>query len=187
MKLSGRERTLLIATVLVVAVVVVVVSVVEPFVRAQLAVHQQLAERRALLARFERAAPRPEDVQRQVDGLRARLRQAEAPLFRGDKPALAAAELQGLLNRITKEVGVTTMRENVPPPRTKGAFTEVAVELSLRGDLRTMRNFFVRVQAAPRLVTVSKLVLRSHPAPGVLTLTADVQLTGYLLGNGEHN
>jgi len=185
MKISARERNLLIAAGVAAAAVVVVVYVVEPFVRAQVAVRQQLEERQALLARYARAGAETEEYQRQVAGLRARLRRAEAPLFRGEKPALAAAELQELLHRIAEDVGVTTIRENVPPARPKGAFTEVAVELSLRGDLKAMRDFLFRLQAAPRLVTVSKLVLRSHPAPGVVTLTADVQLTGYMVGNGE--
>lgn len=185
MKISARERKLLVAAGVAAATVLVAVQVVEPFVRAQLSVRQQLEERRGLLARYERAAAEQEGYRRQVEEVRARLGRAEASMFRGAKPALAAAELQELVHRIAQDVGVTTIRENVPPARPKGAFTEVAVELSLRGDLKAMRDFLFRLQTAPRLVTVSRLVLRSHPAPGVVTLMADVQLTGYIVGGGE--
>lgn len=182
MKVSTRERRLLLGAGVAAVLVAAVVHGVAPFVAAELGVREQIEERRALLARSRRAAAGKEGYERQASGLRARLHRAEELLFRGEKPALTAAELQELLHGIARDAGVTAVRENVPPARVSGAFTEVAVELSLRGDLKAVRDFLFRVQTAPRLLTVPKLVLRGHPAPGVVTVTADVQVSGYMLG-----
>ena len=183
MKISTRQWRLLIAAGAAAVVILAVVYVIAPFVTAQLAVHEQLTERRALLARYQRAASETDAYRRQVDELRARLQRAEALVFHGEKPALAAAELQELLHRIVRDVRVTTLRENVPPAKTNGAFTELTVELWLSGELKAIRDFLSRLQTAPRLVTVPKLVLQSHSAPGAVMVTAEVQVRGYLVAD----
>lgn len=185
MTISHRERRVLLAAAVVAGAVAAFVYVVQPFVAAQLRAREQLAEHRALLTRLGRVASGKDAYQRHVEALRARLRGAEPRLFRGDKPALAAAELQELLHTIGREVGVSVIRENVPLSRKSGDFTEISVELSMRGDLKAIRNFLYRLQTAPRLLTVPKLVMRSYPAPGVASLSADVQVSGYLVGDGK--
>lgn len=184
-KISPREKRVLIAGGLAVAAFLVTVYVIEPFISSQLKVREEIREKKALLERHQLLASEKDRYQRKVEGLKAELRQAEGVLLKGEKLPLVAAELQGLLHKLGQEAGVTIVRENVPPPKKVEMFTQVTVELSVKGELKAIRDFLYKVQTAPKLLTVPKLIIRGVPSRGQTALSADLQVAGYMTGGEE--
>lgn len=181
MKISKREKRLVLVGGVAVLAYVAFVYVVEPFVTVQLEVRKQVQERQALLERHRPLASERARYRRKVQALEAPLRQAETLLLRGDKVPLVAAHLQGFLHELGKGAGLAIVRENVPPPREVEMLIEVPVELSLRGGLKSVRDFLYRVQTAPHLLTVPKLVIRRTSSRGGANVAADLRVAGYML------
>ena len=185
MRSAPREKRFLITGGLAVAAFLATVYVIEPLVSSQLKVREEIRERKALLERHQLLASEKDRYRRKVEGLKAQLQQAEGLLLKGEKLPLVAAELQGLLHKLGQEAGITIVRENVPPPKKIEVFTQVTVELSVKGELKAIRDFLYRVQTAPKLLTVPKLIIRGTPSRGQTALSADLQVAGYIVGGEE--
>ena len=184
-KISARERRWLILGGLAVAAYLAAVYVVEPFLTSQAQVREQIQERTALLQRYQLLASDKGRYQRRLEELKVRFAQAEALHFKGEKLPLVAAQIQGVLHQIGQEAGLTFVRENVAPPKKIEMFTQVTVELSLRGELKAIRDFLYKVQAAPQLLTIPRLTLRGTAARGQTSLMADLQVAGYMVSREE--
>ena len=185
MKISKREKCFLLFGGAAAGVALVSMYVVEPLVTFQLGVREQLRQKAGLLERQQLLAADEERYQQRVDTLRAELRSAEASHFTGDKVPLVAAEIQELLHKLGEEASITVARQNVPAPKKLDRLTQVTVELSVRGDLRAIRDFLHKVQAAPKVLTIPRISVRGAPGRGQATLVADLQIAGYIVGNDE--
>lgn len=185
MKISRRERRFLIVGALAVAAILAGVYVVEPLASSQLTVREEIQQKQALVERHQLLASEKERYRKKVEALRAQVQQAQESHFQEEKLPLVAAEIQGLLHRLGQEAGITIVRENVPPPKKTGVFAPVTVELSVRGELGTLRDFLYKIQTAPKLLTIPKLIIRGTPARGQTGLSADMQVDGYMTGGEE--
>jgi type II secretory pathway component PulM len=182
MKISKREKRFLLFGGVAVAGLLAGVYLVEPLVRAQQRVREDIRQKTALLERHQLLASDHERYQRRVEALRAEVRQAEVSSFTGAKLPLVAAEIQGMLAKFAEEAGLTIARQNVPTPKQVDQFTQVNVELSVRGDRRALRDFLHKLQAAPKLLTIPRITIRVAPGRGDAALLADLQVAGYVVG-----
>jgi Tfp pilus assembly protein PilO len=186
MKISMRERRVLVVGGLAVAAILAGVYVVEPLVVSQLQVREEIRQKTALLERHQLLASEKGRYQRRVEALRSEVRQAEELHFKGDKLPVVAAEIQGLLHKLGEEAGITIARENVPAPKKGERFTQVIVELSVRGDMRAISDFLYKVHTAPKMLAVSRLNLKGAPGRGgPAPLLADLQIAGHMVGVEE--
>ena len=185
MKISARERRYLIAGGLAVAAYLAAVYVIEPLISSQFRVREEIGKRAALLERHQLLASEKDRYRQRVEGLKAQLHQGEALYFNREKLPLVAAEIQGLLHKLGDEAGLTIIRENVPPPKKVEMLTQVTVELSVRGEMRAIRDFLYKVHTAPKLLTVPKLTIRGTTSRAQPALMADLQVAGYTTGEEE--
>ena len=185
MKISKREKGFLIVGGLAVLAYLGGVYVVEPFVASRTGLRAVIEENQALLERQELLASDRERYRRRAAALRSQLQQAGTRHFPGEKAPVVAAEIQGILHTFGQEAGVTIARQNVPPPKKVEMFTQVTVELSVRGEMRAIRDFIYRISTAPKMLTIPRLVIRGFPSQTTMPLSADLQVAGYMLGTEE--
>jgi Tfp pilus assembly protein PilO len=180
MKISTREKWVLIIGGIAVAGIVGYLYGVQPFISSQLEVREEIAQQRALLEQYQLLAAEKERYRRRIEQLRHNLDEAQGLLMKGEKLPLAAAELQGLLHRLGQESGVTIVRENVLPPKKIDILNQVTVELSVRGEIKALRDFLYKIHEVPKLLTIPRLTLRaSHVRGATVPLSMDLQVAGY--------
>ena len=182
MKVSKREKRFLLVGVSALLANLLFVYVIEPAIDYQLEVRKQIERKQAILDRHRPPVPGKEHYQSRVTELKAQVSAAEALFLKESKPTLAAANLQGLIHKIGQESGLSVIRENVLASKPSESFVEVPIELTLRGDMKALREFLYRVQAAPYLLTLSKLVIKKGPPRPNLTFAVDLQVVGYIQG-----
>jgi len=180
MKISKREKRFLLVGVLALAANFGYVYVVEPMIDSQLEVRAQIQKKQAILDRYRPPVPGKDHYEGKLEELETQLSAADALFLQEKKPTLAAANLQGFIHKIGQESGLTIVRENVPSPKERDSFVEVPIELSLSGDMKAVRNFLYRVQTAPYVLTVPKLILKKRYSASNPIFTADVQVVGYI-------
>lgn len=185
-KISTREKWVLIVGGAAVAGILVFWYAVRPWVSSQFGMRQEMREQRALLERYQLLAGEKERYQGKAGQLRRQLDQAQALLLTGERLPLVAAELQGLLHKLGQESGVTIVRENVLPPKKVDILNQVTVELSVRGDLKALRDFVYKIQTTPKLLTIPKVTVRAtHGRGSTAPLSMDIQVAGYTTTGGE--
>lgn len=181
---SAQKRWLLVGGGLVLLILAVAYGVI-PALRSQEQIREEVRQKQDILTRSPRVLAEQERYQQEVAGLQAGLRQGADVLFTGDKLPVIAAAIQDLLHTIGQETGINIVRENVRPPKKMDPLTEVAVELSIQGDIRGVRDFLYKIQAAPKLLTLPKIVIRSLPVRGPTGVAAELLIAGYLLAGEE--
>jgi len=107
----------------------------------------------------------------------------------GDKPPLAASELQKLVKSTAQETGVEVRSERILPTTERGGYVEVPVEVTLSGPVRAVVLFLQRLEAVPVQVSVQDFKLRVVSVAAPRELLATLAVTGYIVsstaGEGE--
>lgn len=182
-RLQRRERRAVVGGLIVAAAIVGYTVVTDLTQR-----HEQreglITARAELLARRRDLVARRDAYQRELRTLEAEIRQRRTRLLPGDKPPLAASELQKLVKTTAQETGVEVRSERVLPTTERGGYAEVPVEVTLWGPIRAIVAFLHRLEAAPVLLGVSDLKLRVASVGTPRELTATLALTGYIATGG---
>ncbi len=184
-QLQRRERRLLIVAGGVVVLVMGYWYVVEPLMERHQRVEVLLESREAQLWRQERLVARRERYAQDERALREEIERRRARLLAGDKPPLAASELQNLVKTTAQETGVEVRSERVLPTTERGGYAEVPVEVTLSGPIRSIVSFLHRLEAAPVLVTMQDVKLRVVSVGAPRELLATLALAGYIATSNE--
>ena len=178
--LRNRERRFLIVAGGIAAIILGYAYGVEPLVARYRQVQELITARQQMLTRQQRLLARRDRYQQEKVALEAEIAERRARLLPGDKPPLAASELQKLVKSVAQESGVEVRSERILPPGERGGYTEVPVEVTLSGPIRAVASLLYRLEAVPVLLAVTDAKLRvvSVGAPRELSVT--LSLTGYI-------
>jgi Tfp pilus assembly protein PilO len=179
-----RERRLLVLAAIVAVGVLGYAYVVEPLLTHHERVRTLIAARESLLARQQRLVGRRDRYTEERDALQTEIAQRRTRLLAGDKPPLAASELQKLVKNTAQEAGVDVRSERILPIVERGGYTEVPVEVTLSGPIRGMVAFLQRLDAVPLQVSVQDLKLRVVSITAPRELLATLAVTGYIASGG---
>lgn len=178
--LRSRERRLLLIGGLVAAGALGYAYGVEPLMERHRQVDELITVRRDLLARQKRLLEREVAHARELETLRAEIASRRGRLLPGDKTPLAASELQKLVKSTAQETGVEVRSERILPTTERGGYTEVPVEVTLAGPVRSLVALLHRLDAAPVFLTVGDVKLRVTSVAAPKELSATLSLTGYI-------
>jgi type II secretory pathway component PulM len=178
--LQSRERRLLVFGGIVAAIVLGYMYVIEPALEHHERVRSLITAREELLARQQRLVARRERYLQERDALQAEIRQRRERLLPGDKPPLAASELQKLVKSLAQDAGVEVRSERILPTTERGGYTEVPVEVTLAGPIRAIVSFLYRLEAVPVQVSVQDFKLRVVSITSPRELLATLAVTGYI-------
>jgi Tfp pilus assembly protein PilO len=185
METSSQQKRWLWVGGVIVLLILVGAYVVVPAIQSQSRIREEVRNKQETLAKSPRVIAEKGRYQQGVAALQTTLQQGASVVFVGDKLPVTAAAIQDLLHAMGQETGITIVRENVRPPKKVEMLTEVAVELSIQGDIRGVRDFFYKIQTAPKLLTLPKVVIRSLPVRGPTGVAAELLVAGYLLTGEE--
>lgn len=187
--LQPRERRLLVVGAIVAAGVLGYMYGVEPLLERHERVQVLIAGREELLARQQRLLARRDRYAQEREALQAEIAQRRTRLLPGDKPPLAASELQKLVKSTAQETGVEVRSERILPITERGGYVEVPVEVTLSGPVRAVVLFLQRLEAVPVQVSVQDVKLRVVSVAAPRELLATLAVTGYIVsstpGEGE--
>jgi Tfp pilus assembly protein PilO len=183
-RLQPRERRLLILGAIAAAAILGYLYVIDPLLSRHEEVQTLTASREALLARQERLVARRDRLGQERQALQAEIAQRRARLLPGDRPPLAASELQKLVKTTAQDAGVEVRSERVLPVVDRGGYNEVPIEVTLAGPIRGLVTFLQRLEAVPVQVSIQDLKLRVVSVAAPRDLLATLAVTGYIATGG---
>ena len=178
--LRARERWLLAAASAVAVVTLGYVYGVEALVDRHRTTQELIAARQSLLVRDQRLLGRQARYAAELETLQVELAQRRGRLLPGDKPPIAASELQKLVKGTAQESGVEVRSERILPPTDRGGYTEVPIEVTLSGPIRALAALLYRLEAAPVTVTLNDVKLRVLSVTAPREISATLSLAGYI-------
>lgn len=186
-RLSKRERLTVAGGGTVSIVAVLAVFVVLPGARQWLDREAEIELRAEQVARLQALIDREEAIRRRVGSLEEARATAGRRLLEGETAAVAASNLQVLLNRYASESRLVLDRVDAVTRRQGGdGIVEIPARIAVRGDVFGLVDLLFYLQHGEKLLVIDDL--RVDNARGAVTgdqlLSMSVSLHGYHRGPG---
>lgn len=119
-------------------------------------------------------------IRARLDKAKEELNGLEKGLLSGDKPPVAAAELQKLLKETAMSLNVEIKSERISTPVDAGLYLEIPVEIGFIAPTAKLRDMILRIETAPTLLSVSTLDIRVMNFKNPTEVYAVMTVKGFL-------
>lgn len=155
-----------------------------PSIQALSGTNEDILLKQKQIVKYQRVLQARGELETQVESLKKTLKKWESELFTGETPAIAAADIQKVLQEIAKksQVEIKTVRVLKPDEAGKHQYLNIPVQLNIDGTIRHLKEFFYRIMISPKCLTVRKVGLRvlQRRRSSVNTIRADITVHGFL-------
>ncbi len=101
-----------------------------------------------------------EDIQERLETINVELKSLEKGLLSGDKPPVAAAELQRLLKEMALSSGIDIKSERAMGPVDMGLYLRIPVEIGFTASTAKLKDMLYRIKTSSLLFTMSRIKVR---------------------------
>jgi Type II secretion system (T2SS), protein M subtype b len=160
-RLSKRERTLVVATVLVLLAFVAKYAVLSPFLERREWVRNQLDNQPQLLAKNLRYVSQQDALRGALQAMQAQVKAQEPRFLSGDTPSVTASDLQDTVQSIATREGAQVITTRVLNPEPAGLFSKIGIQLEIGGQIQQIANLVKALETAPKLLVIDEITVRS--------------------------
>lgn len=152
-----RQQQLFWVAVGLVLVLVLYYGILAPLAALGDKWEQELARQQQLLRQYQTLLANREAIKERLAAARKVLSQAEGQLLSGTSPAVAAADLQELIKKLTQEQGIQVVSIKVLPQREQGTYLEIPLGLQLAGRIDQFLGLLHQLEYNPKLLLVTEV------------------------------
>jgi len=185
LKISNRDKKILTVGVLAVVLIFVFNYVIVPFFQGELDIRERTQQKEMLLQKYEKIMSQRDEVEKKLNQLRGKQNQLNKTLLKGSTPSLAAAEMQKVLETISKKHGLELKSVKVKEEEERDEFLAIPLEVRLITDLDKTRKFLSDLEKNAKCLVIPKLKIsvknQRDPKEVIVTLV----VTGFFMKKGE--
>ena len=156
-RLNPQQRRLALIGGGALLLVLVYLVVISPLWGLHDSWSQELARKRQLLAKYQSLVASKARIEQGNKAMKAALAQAESQFLTGSNPAVASADLQEILKKLTQDHGVQLTSAKVLQPREAGPYLEVPVQVQLACTTRQLLTILYELEHHKKLLFVPEL------------------------------
>jgi len=160
-RLSGRERSLIGATLLIVFLFLGRSLVLIPYLEHRTWVQNQLEAQPQLLEKNLRYLSRKEEMAAALEVARNGLKAREPKFLTGDTPSVSASDLQDTVQALAIKEGTQVITTRVLNPEATGSFSKIAIQMEIGGQVDQVANLIKGIETSPKLLVVDEINVRS--------------------------
>ncbi|MBW2148193.1 MAG: type II secretion system protein M [Deltaproteobacteria bacterium] len=176
-----REKCLIGGAIGTAAVLMLNYFIIEPFVKDQQRIQNEIPIQRQVLAKYSRMAAARQHMEGRLEEL-TRMREAlHQRLLEGNTPALAAAGLQDMLQKMANEHKVVVRVMRVVQPRPLEMYMGIPVLIEVQTRIPGLTAFLYSIENNQRLLRVGKLEIRVIDLRKPLDIRATLMVEGFSL------
>ncbi|MCK5255309.1 MAG: type 4a pilus biogenesis protein PilO [Deltaproteobacteria bacterium] len=184
MKISKRDKKILTVGALAVVLIFVVTYVIVPFIESEMDIRERTQQKEMVLQKYEKIMNQRDEVEKELDQLRGKQNKLKKRLLKGSTPSLAAAEMQKVLEKISKKHELELKSVKVKDEEEKGEFLAIPLEVRLITDLNRTRKFLADLEKNAKCLVIPKLKIsvknQRDPKEVIVTLV----VTGFFIKKG---
>ena len=134
------------------------------------------------LAKYRQMVQKGKDLQAKHISLIRTLEQLESGLLTGETPALAAVDVQNILNEVASrsEVEIKTVRVLKPEKMDEENYLSVPVQFTIRSTIRQLKEMLYRIETSPKYLTIKKIKINVRHTRGLRQLQSDLTVSGVM-------
>jgi type II secretory pathway component PulM len=155
--LEPRQRLLAMIGSGVLLLALVYLLLISPLISLQESWSQEIVSQRRVLAKYQSLIASKAKVMQGNKEVKAALTQAENQFLSGANPAVASADLQEILKKLTQDHGVSMTSTKVLTPREAGPYLEVPVQVQLSCTTSQLLTILYQLEHHQKLLFVPEL------------------------------
>ncbi|MDD5722763.1 MAG: type II secretion system protein GspM [Syntrophales bacterium] len=143
----------------------------------------QIAIKEKQLEKYRQFIEEGKGLKRRLSALTSSLRQGESGLLRGKTPALAAVDMQNILNVITQKSGVeiTSVRVLKTTKQEGTKYLSVPVRFSIGLTTRQLKEILYGIETSDRYLTVREMDIYAPERKSREQLRVDMTVDGFMI------
>ncbi len=181
MKLTARDRKILIIGSVVISVFVLIRFAIVPLYRYSREMSDEIESTQFQYEKSARSVSQRAALDYELNELKKIGANFEALLIKARNPNVAGAKLQQTLDGFLQQSKLETRSKKIMKTEERAGFVSVPVELSATGSLSQLRDFLTRVMNDKMLLQVTKLTLRPENQRDPKKIFIDIEVVGYVL------
>jgi len=166
-RLSGREKGLVVATLVIFGLILGRSFVLVPYTERREWVQSQLEIQPQRLEKNLRYIDRKADILAGLEEARAELKSLEPFLLTGDTPSVSASDLQQNVQGLATNGGTQVVSTRVLNPEAMGPFSRIPIQLEISGLIEQVAGLIQGIETAAKLLVINEINVRSFVIAGV--------------------
>jgi Tfp pilus assembly protein PilO len=160
-RLSKRERSLVVVSLVIIFVVLARYVLIGPFVERWEWVRSQLEIQPQLLEKNLRFLGQKEELVAMLEATQSELKAREPKLLTGDTPSVSASDLQDVIQGLATKEGTQVITTRVLNPETAGNFAKISIQMEIGGQIDQLASLIRGIENSPKLLMVDEINVRS--------------------------
>ena len=160
-RLSKRERSLVVFTLVIIFVVLARYALIGPFVERRDWVRNQLEMQPQLLEKNLRFLGQKDEMVAMLEATQTELKAREPKLLTGDTPSVSASDLQDVIQGLATKEGTQVITTRVLNPEAAGSFAKISIQMEIGGQIDQLASLIRGIENSPKLLMVDEINVRS--------------------------
>lgn len=140
----------------------------------------KIEKKESLLYRYKAILERKDQLKERITFVKNESEKLDKFLLTGDKPAIAASELQVLLENIAKKTNVLVKNITNKKPLEKDIFLQIPLEIAIESTLRELKDVIYHIENLDKLILIRKLNIRLIKSDNPEKLETKLTIDGYI-------
>ena len=181
MNISKRDKKILSIGGLAVALFLFVTYVITPFIESEQEIRERTEQREMLLQKYEKIINQKSEIEKDLAQMKRKQGQIKGKLLKGSTPSLAAAEMQKMLEKISKEYDLELKSVKVKEAEKEGDFLAIPLEIRLTTDLNSTRKFLADLENNTKYLIIPQLKISVKNQRDPKEVIVTIVVTGFFM------
>ena len=184
MNISKRDKKILTIGGLAVAAFLFITYVITPFFESEQEIRDKTEQREILLKKYEKIINQKSEVEKNLAQMKRKLSKIKGKLLKGSTPSLAAAEMQKMLEKISKVHDLELKSVKVKEAEKEGDFLVIPLELRLTTDLNRTRKFLTDLEKNQKYLIIPQLKISVKNQRDPKEVIVTIVVSGFFMEEG---
>ena len=184
MNISKRDRKILTIGIVAVALFLVFTYVISPFMESEQDIRDRTQQLEMLLQKYEKIIGQQKEIEKNLTQIKREQGQLNNKLLKGSTPSLAAAEMQKMLEQISKKHDLELKSVKVKDAEKEGDFLAIPLEIRLTTDLNRTRKFLSDLEKNQKYLIIPQLKISVKNQRDPQEVIVTIVVTGFFMEEG---
>lgn len=182
-KLSEKQKGPILIIGGIVGLLVFVFGIIYPIITGNMKTRKEIEEKKRRIETYSSIAEKKGSIKARLEYLKSKRAAFDQRLLSGDTPAVAAAELQTILNDMASEHELTINSQRIINPKERGLLLEVPVQILTQCTITKLKELLFQIESYPKFLSVSDLNIRVYRIRDPKDIEARIDVSGFILNS----
>ena len=158
--------------------------VISPFMESEQDIRERTQQQEMLLQKYEKTISQQKEIEKKLTQIKRQQGQLSKKLLKGSTPSLAAAEMQKMLEQISKKHDLELKSVKVKDAEKAGDFLTIPLEIRLTTDLNKTRKFLTDLEKNQKYLIIPQLKISVQNQRDPQEVIVTIVVTGFFMEEG---